>query len=109
MVSQPTGEQLLRIADLRAEREAAIEQNKRIVAWVCQFIEKRGHVVFTGLSVPKRDLDEARAELATEGDKLQATERTLARAQRIIGSLHIERAGLIERIANLIEAQAGQR
>lgn len=35
---------------MRLELDAAIEQNKRIMAWVCQFIEKRGSVVFMGLS-----------------------------------------------------------
>lgn len=40
-------------------------------------------VVFTGLSVPKSELDDARAELATQGDALRAGQED-AKAQRAL-------------------------
>lgn len=40
-------------------------------------------------------------------EEKQRLERTLARAQRIIGSLHIERAELIQQIAGLTERHSG--
>ncbi len=54
------------------------------------------------------DIDLLLTIIDADREKLKAplaAERTLARAQRIIGNLHIERAELIERIGRLVEAQ----
>ena len=78
-----------RLSEVTEERDAAIEQNKRIVAWVCQFIERRGHVVFTGLSVPKAELDAAKAEHAKRCEELtnraEAAERRVRELEKVEG------------------------
>ena len=51
----------------------------------------------------ERDAAIERAEAAEA--LAEETERTLTRAQRIIGSLHIERAGLIQQLAALTPAE----
>jgi hypothetical protein len=47
------------------------------------------------------NLSPAAAALLAQGEEVKKLERTLARAQRIIGNLHIERADLVQRLAAL--------
>ncbi len=87
----------------RAGRDAAIERGVQACAWTGSLSFTRhlwrsialkhlgraeaaeakllqgGSVVFTGLSVPKQEVDDAKAELATQGDKLRAAERDAAK------------------------------
>lgn len=68
----------LELEQAQAERATAIERAEAAEDKLLQ----GGTVVFTGLSVPKQELDNARAELAAQGDELRIAKRDAAEAQK---------------------------
>ncbi len=83
------------VREAQEERDAAIERAEVAEAKLLE----GGTVVFTGLSVPKQELDKARAELAAQGDKLRVAEAD-AKAK---GALAEERGALIDAIIRSVE------